>query len=197
MINKYKVGKHFITKITNARFRYERDQAKIAAEAAFDGLYVIRTSVTEKNLSNDDTVRAYKDLAKVERGFRSLKTVDLKILPVYHWLEKRIRWHVFLCMLAYYVEWHMRQRLTPILFDDHDREDAERSRKSIVAPAPRSEAAKRKDANKATDDGYPVQSFRVLLDDLGTLAKNRIRAASDQPAEFTLLTRPTRLQNTP
>ena len=97
-------------------------------------------------------------------------------------------------MLAYYVEWHMCQRLTPILFDDHDREDAGRSRKSIVAPAPRSDAAKRKDANKATDDGYPVQSFRVLLDDLGTLAKNRIRAASDQPAELTLLTRPTRLQ---
>ncbi|MFV2069892.1 MAG: IS1634 family transposase, partial [Pirellulales bacterium] len=118
------------------------------------------------------------------------KTIDLKVRPIYHWLDDRIRTHVFLCMMAYYVEWHMRRKLAPILFDDHERADAERDRKSIVAPAPRSKAAAGKDQSKRTDDDEPVHSFRTLLADLGTLAKNRVRVRGSSE-EFYVLTQPT------
>ena len=138
-------------------------------------------------------MRAYKDLSQVKRAFRSLKTVDLKVRPIYHWLDERIRAHVFLCMLAYYVEWHLRQQLAPLLFDDHERDAAEQSRGSIVDKAPRSDAARSKDATKQTDDGTPVHSFRTLLNDLGTLAKNRVRMANST-AEFYMLTQATPLQ---
>lgn len=194
-INHYKVGKHFILEIEEQRFSYRRDQEKIAAEAALDGLYVIRTSLTEEALDAESTVRAYKDLSKVERAFRCLKTVDLKVRPIYHWLENRVRAHVFLCMLAYYVEWHMRQKLAPVLFDDEDKDLAESLRSSIVAPAERSPGAKLKDLTKRNDAGFPVHSFRSLLQDLGTLAKNRVRLAGAQPSgDFYMLTRPTKLQ---
>ena len=163
----------------------------IAEEAALDGLYVIRTSVEEAALSSENTVRAYKDLAQVERAFRSMKTIDLHVRPIYHWLDERIKAHGFLCMLSYYGEWHMRKRLAAVLFDDHDKQSAEASRKSIVAPAPRSQAAKRKDLTKRTEADEPVHSFRSLLADLGTLCKNRVRLLSDSSAEFYLLTRPT------
>lgn len=191
VLNHYKVGKHFHLEIEEQKFTYRRDAARIAKEAALDGLYVIRTSVAETALSSENTVRAYKDLAKVERAFRTMKTIDLHVRPIYHWLDERIKAHVFLCMLSYYVEWHMRKRLATILFDDHDKESAELSRKSIVAPAPRSVAAKRKDMTKRTDSDEPVHSFRSLLADLGTLCKNRVRLLSDPAAEFYLLTRPT------
>ena len=144
-------------------------------------------------LNSDNVVRAYKDLSQVERAFRSLKTVDLKVRPIYHWLEDRIRAHVFLCMLAYHVEWHLRRPLAPLLFDDHEREAAEESRASIVAPAPRSDAARSKDATKQTESRTPVHSFRTLLADLGTLAKNLVRMA-DSGAEFYMLTQATPLQ---
>lgn len=192
-INQYKVGKHFELAIEDERFSYQRKESQIAEEAALDGLYVIRTSIAKEALSPESTVRAYKDLAKVERAFRCMKTIDLHVRPIYHWLEERIKGHVFLCMLAYYVEWHMRQRLAPILFDDHDREAAESSRRSIVAPAVRSEAAKHKDHTKRTEADEPVHSFRTLLADLGTLCKNRVRLRGT-PTEFYLLTQPTALQ---
>ena len=147
-------------------------------------------------------MRAYKSLAQVERAFRCLKTVDLHVRPIYHRLDDRIRGHVFLCVLAYYVEWHLRQKLAPILFDDHDKQEAQRLRESIVAPAPRSAAARRKDQSKRTDEGDPVHSLRMLLEDLGTLAKNRVRVGDTDRVrvggadeEFYLLTRPTPLQH--
>ena len=132
---------------------------------------------SSQTLSSESAVRLYKDLSKVERAFRSLKTVDLKIRPIFHWLEARVRAHVFLCMLAYYVEWHMRQKLQPLLFDDEDKASAAALRSSIVAPAVRSQRAMRKDGSKRTDDGLPVHSFRTLLADLATLAKNRVRTS--------------------
>lgn len=194
VINHYKVGKHFELTITDDGFSYKRKDEQIAAEAALDGLYVIRTSLTDDALNSENTVRAYKDLSKVERAFRCMKTIDLRVRPIYHWLDKRIKAHVFLCMLAYYVEWHMRQDLAPILFDDHQRESAESERKSIVAPAPRSEAARRKDHTQQTDDGFAVHSFRTLLADLGTLCKNRVHFTTDSANDFYMLTKPTNEQ---
>jgi transposase len=188
IINKYKMGKHFILEIEDNQFTYSRDEAKIQEESALDGIYVVRTSADVQTLSPDGTVRAYKDLAKVERAFRSIKTIDLKVRPIYHWLDNRIRAHVFLCMLAYYVEWHMRQRLAPILFDDEQKEEAEQARRSVVAPAQRSDAARHKETTKRTADGYPVHSFRTLLEDLATLAKNRVCLTAGENAEFYQLT---------
>jgi Transposase DDE domain len=194
VLNSYKVGKHFELTIRDDEFSYRRNEARIEAESALDGIYVIRTSVSAGTLGSEDTVRAYKDLSKVERAFRSIKTVDLKVRPIFHWLDDRIRAHVFLCMLAYYVEWHMRRKLAPILFDDHERAEAEASRASIVSRAPRSDAARGKDETRLTKDGMPVHSFRTLLADLGTLAKNRVRLAGIPGSELELLTEPTPLQ---
>jgi transposase len=193
VINHYKVGKHFELEINENTFSYHRDKKKIAAEAVLDGLYVIRTSVSDESLDSDDTVRAYKDLAKVERAFRCMKTIDLKVRPIFHWLADRVRAHVFLCMLSYYVEWHLRRSLAPLLFDDHDREAAEALRTSVVAPAERSPAAKHKDHTKHTADGFPVHSLRTLLSDLGTLTKNLIRLQGTD-GEFYQLTEATELQ---
>lgn len=194
VINHYKVGKHFVLEISETLFTYQRDRDKIAAEAALDGVYVIRTSVERETLSPENTVRSYKALSKVERAFRCMKTVDLEVRPIYHWLDGRIRAHVFLCMLAYYVEWHLRQRLAPVLFEDHCRAEAEQTRCSIVAPAPRSQEAQQKDESKQTAHGQPVESLRTLLANLGTLTKNRIRLPGVEGAEFYLLTQPTPFQ---
>jgi hypothetical protein len=194
VINRYKVSKHFILDIQADRFAYKRDDAKIATEAALDGIYVIRTSVGTDVFEAQKTVKVYKDLSKVERAFRCLKTVDLKVRPIFHWLDDRIRAHVFLCMLAYYVEWHMRRRLAPILFDDHERDEAEATRPSIVARAPRSDAAQRKDATKRTADGLPVHSFRTLLEHLGTMAKNRVQPGTESTLEFYEFTQATPVQ---
>ncbi len=191
ILNKHKMAKHFELDIQPGKFSYQRLDDNIAAEAALDGLYVIRTSVDAATLSSDETVRAYKSLSQVERAFRRMKTVDLEIRPIYHWKDDRIRSHVFLCMLAYYVEWHLRRDLKPLLHEDEDRELAESSRKSVVAPAPRSKAARMKDATRRTSDDYPVQSFRSLLQDLGTQCRNYAKA---QGSEFSILTTPTRLQ---
>jgi hypothetical protein len=194
LLNRYKVAKHFILDIREEGFSYRRDEEKIAAEAKLDGLYVIRTSVASQELSSESAVRLYKDLSKVERAFRSLKTVDLKVRPIFHWLEGRVRAHVFLCMLAYYVEWQMRLKLQPLLFDDEDKAGAAALRSSIVAPAVRSQSARRKDASKQTTDGLPAHSFRTLLDDLSTLSKHRVRTSGSQGTEFYMMTRPTPLQ---
>ncbi len=194
VVNKFKVGKHFVLDIGEDSFTFHRDEQKIADEAALDGLYVIRTSLPADTLSANETVRAYKDLAQVERAFRCMKTVDLKVRPIYHWLDGRIKSHVFLCMLAYYVEWHMRRSLAPMLFDDHDKESAEAGRASAVATAPRSDAAKLKDKSKRTADGQPVHSFRTLLDNLATLTKNRVRLEDAESAEFYVMAEATPVQ---
>jgi hypothetical protein len=196
VIGKFKMTKHFIVTIEEESFTYERNLASIAEEAALDGIYVIRTSVPEQILDTNQTVGAYKSLSRVERAFRSLKSVDLKIRPIHHRLADRVKAHVFLCMLAYYVEWHMRQALAPILFDDHEAEDAAKQRPNMVAPAQRSAAAKRKARSKATDDGLPVHSFRTLLDDLATLARNtvQVKSANQDPVTFDKLTQCTPVQ---
>jgi hypothetical protein len=159
-----------------------------------DGLYVVRTSLAKETLSAEHTVAAYKDLSQVEWAFRSIKSVDLKVRPIYHWKDDRIRAHVFLCMLAYYLEWHMRGALAELLFDDHEREAAEETRTSIVAPAPRSAAAKLKEQQRRTADGHPVQSFQCLLKDLATQCKNTVRWVSSPAVAFERLTLPTALQ---
>jgi transposase len=189
-----KMQKHFELNIEDESFTYRRLDEKIAEEAALDGLYVIRTSVAAETLSAERTVATYKDLSQVEWAFRSMKSVDLKVRPIYHWKDDRIRAHVFLCMLAYYVEWHMRGKLAELLFDDHERELAEATRKSIVSKAPRSAAAKRKERTRRTSDGFPVQSFQCLLKDLATLCENRVCWESSPDAPFDQLTLPTDLQ---
>jgi transposase len=189
-----KMQKHFELTIEEDTFSYRREEEQIAAEAALDGLYVVRTSVSGETLSAEETVSAYKGLSQVEWAFRSLKSVDLHVRPIYHWKDDRIKSHVFLCMLAYYVEWHMRGVLSELLFDDHEREAAEASRKSIVSPAPRSEAAKRKDHTRMTPDGFPVQSFQCLLRDLATLCKHRVSWESSPEVTFERVTLPTPLQ---
>lgn len=194
VLNTYKMKKHFDLTITDDAFSFARKTAEIAAEAATDGIYVVRTSLPEATLDDADTVRSYKSLARVERAFRCIKTVDLHVRPVYHWLEDRVRAHVFLCMLAYYLEWHMRQRLAPMLFDDADREEAEALRTTVVAQAPRSKAAVQKQTTGVTPDGLPVHSFRSLLADLATMARNTIITAITPNHPLTVLTRPTAVQ---
>jgi len=194
VLNTYKMKKHFDLTITDDAFSYARKTAEIAAEAATDGLYVVRTSLPEQTLGDADTVRSYKSLARVERAFRCIKTVDLNVRPVYHWLEGRVRAHVFLCMLAYYLEWHMRQCLAPMLFDDTDKDEAEALRSSVVAQAQRSKAAVKKQTTGVTPDGRPVHSFRSLLADLATLARNTIITAIAPLSPLTVLTRPTPIQ---
>src|SRR3954462_16029241 len=194
VFNTHKMRKHFDLTITDDAFSFARKSAEIAAEAATDGLYVVRTSLSEATLGDADTVRSYKSLARVERAFRCVKTVDLHVRPVYHWLADRVRAHVFLCMLAYYLEWHMRQSLAPMLFDDTDKDEAEALRRSVVAPAQPSKAAISKQTTGMTPDGLPVHSFRTLLADLATLARNTIITAINPLYPLTVVTRPTPVQ---
>jgi hypothetical protein len=181
-----KMAKHFTLTIADDAFAYRRNDDTIAAEAALDGIYVIRTNLPTDHLTPEQAVRSYKSLSRVEHAFRSIKTVDLQVRPIHHRLEDRVRAHVLLCMLAYYLEWHMRQPLAPILFDDHEPDAADAARLSIVTPARRSNAAKRKAAAKRTDDNLPVHSFRSLLDDLATLTRNTMSLASDPDRTFLL-----------
>ena len=169
VLGKRKMAKHFELAIADTSFSFARNEASIQKEAALDGFYVLRTSVPAETLDTAAAVSAYKSLAQVERAFRSIKTVDLEVRPIHHRLAGRVRAHVFLCMLAYYVAWHMRQALAPLLFDDHDKENAGKGRPSPVAPAKVSAAAKAKAASRRTGDGLPAHSFRTLLQDLGTL----------------------------
>lgn len=193
IIGKHKMQKHFQLTITEKSFSFQRNNQKIKAEALLDGLYVVRTSVKSDTMPAVRVVETYKSLSRVERAFRCLKTVDLQLRPIYHHKDERIRAHVFLCMLAYYVEWHMRERLREVLFDDCDTASASASRTSVVGPSVRSEVAKRKDATRRTPSGHPVQSFQDLLRDLATLTRNRIRIA-DYDAIYDKLTAPTAYQ---
>jgi len=192
VINKRKVGKHFIIDISDDGFTWRRDEQKITDEAALDGIYVIRTSLPPDALPAAGAVESYKALENVERVFRGLNT-DLLIRPIRHRLADRVRAHVLIRMLAYYVTWHMQQRLAPVLFKDDDPAAGRAARPSPVAPAQRSPAALAKIAAKTTPDGEPVHSFATLLADLATITANRIQAADSLPA-FTTITTPTPVQ---
>jgi transposase len=175
VLNRYNVGKHFNIDIKADSFAYKRNNETIEREAVLDGLYVIRTSVKPEILSEVETVKAYKSLSQVEQAFRSFKTVDLKIRPIYHHTTERVKAHIFLCMLAYYVEWHMRSLLAPILFNEDDWSAAQLKQKSVVA-AVKSDKAEAKARKKRTEDDLPVHSFQTLLADLGTIVKNQIQS---------------------
>jgi len=190
VLGKRKMAKHFELTIAEASFSFARNEASIQKEAALDGFYVLRTNAPADTLDTAAVILTYKSLAHVERAFRSLKTVDLEVRPIHHRLATRVRAHVFLCMLAYYVVWHMRKALAPLLFEDHDNAAAEPS--SPVAPAKVSTAAKAKAASRKTADGLPVHSFRTLLQDLATLTRNAVRLG-DTPS-VTMLATPTPLQ---
>jgi len=194
VLGRFKMGKHYQIRIEEDGFQYERQKDSIEREKKLDGIYVIRTNVPAGSMAAAEVVRSYKQLSGVERAFRSLKTVDLHVRPIHHRLAKRVRAHVLLCMLAYYVEWHMRNKLAPLLFDDHEKAAAQTRRESVVKPARRSEAAERKALTKQTAEGAPVHSFRSLLADLATLAINRVQPANQTAPPFDRLTVPTPLQ---
>ena len=192
VINTKKVARHFIVDITDDAIAWRRDEDKIAAEAALDGIYVIRTSLSPDVLGAGGAVESYKALENVERVFRGLNT-DLLIRPIRHRLAPRVRAHVLIRLLAYYVTWHLQQQLAPVLFQDDDPAAGRALRPSPVAPARRSPSALAKITTKHTADGSPVHSLRSLLADLGTICANRIQPAAGLPA-FTLITTPTPVQ---
>ena len=194
VLHRYKVGKHFATKMGDGLFAWSRREESIQREAALDGLYVIRSSEKKARLSAADTVRCYKSLAQVERAFRCLKGVDLRLRPIFHRTPERVRAHIFLCLLAYYVEWHMRRDLAPLLFADEQLE-ADRPLRDAVAAAQPSAATKKKKATRHSTDGLPLHSFRTLLDALATRCQNTCRVAGNEPsATFEQLTAATPLQ---
>jgi transposase len=193
VLNRHKMKKHFELTVTETGVTWRRREEKIAEEAALDGLYVIRTNVDAERLDADDVVLTYKRLTQVERAFRTIKTVDLEVRPIHHRLEDRVRAHVFLCMLAYYVEWEMRRRLRPLTFTDEHPEQAAEERASAVAPAGRSRSARKKAAVKVNDAGEPARCFRAVLQDLATLTRNSLRASPGAPLVEVLAT-PTALQ---
>ena len=194
VLNHYKMGKHFQIHIEEDSFSYQRKQTNIEKEESLDGIYVIRTNVPAEVFSSEQTVRNYKSLSGVERAFRSLKTVDLHVRPIHHRQPDRVRAHIFLCMLAYHVEWHMRQDLAPLLFDDDDRAAAAQLRTSVVAPAQRSTAAQQKAHSRRTPDDLPVHSFQTLLHDLATIVSNRVQPKDAAIPTFDIITTPTALQ---
>jgi hypothetical protein len=192
VINKFKVAKHFAITITEDSFTFTRNPATIAAEAALDGIYVLRTSLPADSLADDDVVLRYKGLEDVERFFRTLNS-ELDVRPIRHRLADRVRAHMFLRMLSYYISWHMKQALAPILFYDNDKPGAAAKRADPVAAAQRSDQALTKAARKRTNDGIPVHSFTTLLADLATICANQIQPTDDMPT-FTMITSPTPLQ---
>jgi transposase len=182
VVNKYKVAKLFALAIEDDGLQFHRLTELIAAEAALDGIYIIRTSVPNKQMDSAEAVRSYKALAEVERAFRSMKTIDLHVRPIHHWLETRVKAHIFLCMLAYYVEWHMREAWRQLLFADEDLKP--KTRRDPVAAAQRSEAALNKVATHTLEDGSPAHSFRTLLHELSTIVRNTCQP-SDGPTQLT------------
>ena len=192
VIDKHKMKKHFDLKIADGRFTFARKQDEIDAEARLDGIYVIRTSLPKEKIGAEAAVAAYKSLAQVERAFRSLKGVDLQVRPVHHWLAARVKAHVFLCMLAYYVEHHMRRALAPILFADHEPEARERA--SIVGPAEPSKAAQIKRTKRKAVDGTPIMAWHDLIANLGTLTLNEVALPLAERRTLHMLARTTALQ---
>ena len=194
VLGRYKMGKHFLYTIGEGKFQWSRREQTIEQEAKLDGIYVIRTSESVERLSAADTVRSYKSLAQVERAFRTLKGMDLRIRPIHHRTEDHVRAHIFLCMLAFYVEWHMRQALAPLLFEDEELAQ-NRTRRDPVAPAQASDSVKTKKADRVTPDGFPVHSFDTLLRELATRCRNTCRIPSDPSGTtFQQLTEATPLQ---
>lgn len=191
VLGRFKVGKHFEYEITDRRFTWRRNQERIEGEANLDGIYVIRTSVPRRRLDAEQAVETYKGLSRIERAFRCLKTVDLEVRPIHHRRADRVRAHVFVCMLAYYVLWHMKNALAPILFQDDDPAAGRRRRLSVVARARRSEQAERKAGKGRTPEGEPVHDFHSLMDHLATLAWNRSCVRGIEQATFIQYTRPT------
>ncbi len=194
VVNKYKVAKHFVLNIQADGFDFHIDEEKVAAEAMLDGIYIVRTSLPIGRLSTEDTVRSYKSLSQVERAFRSIKTVDLKVRPIRHHLEKRVRAHIFLCMLAYYVEWHMREAWCPLLFTDEEKETKKTS--DPVAPANRSDSALQKVRSKRLDDGTVVHSFQTLLKLMSQIVRNECCLSGAGPGDptFEIVTTPNEKQ---
>jgi transposase len=178
IINRFKMGKHFELSITDGQFSYDRRADAIEREAEVDGIYVIRTSESKQSLSTEDAVRSYKNLAQVERVFRTFKGLDIHIRPIHHRTEERVRAHIFICLLAYYVEWHLRQVLAPLLFDDETLA-SDRKQRDSVAPAEPSAAAKRKKVVRINEDGLPIHSFKTLMAEMGTRCRHRCRVKSD------------------
>ena len=195
VLNRKKMAKHFDVEIADGRLSWQRRIEQIAEEARLDGIYVLRTSMPAEHLDAAETVQAYKDLSRVERAFRSLKTIDLEIRPIRHWMADRVRAHVFLCMLAYHVEWHLREALAPLLFHDTDLAAARAARPSPVAQTEPSEAVKAKKATKRSPDDYPVMCFADLIAHLGTLTRNTMRVPLRPKHRFTLYAKPTPLQH--
>jgi len=194
VMNRFKVGKHFMLDIKDGRFTFRRDAERIAREARLDGIYVIRTSEAARNLGAQDAVRAYKSLGQVEQAFGCIKSLDLRIRPIHHRTVDHVKAHIFLCMLAYYVEWHLRKALASVLFQDQEL-DAERWTRDPVAKARPGEAVQRKKRTKETPDGWPVHSFQSLMNELATRCKNTCRAGQGKDAaRFTTLTEPTDFQ---
>ncbi len=189
IVGRYKVGKHLRLDIADNHFSYERDLEGIAAEAALDGFYVIRSGVGADKLSSEELVRSYKLLAGVERAFRTMKSVELQVRPVHHRLADRVRAHILICMLAYYVRWHLERACSPLLFRDEEKPVSA----DVVAPAQRSTSALAKASTQRLADGTPVHSFRSLLADLSTLTKNTVRLPNSS-ATFDKLANPTPLQ---
>ena len=192
--NRYRVEKHFHIEIGEDHLRFSRKTAQIEAEAALDGLYVVRTSLPSDELSAAGVVEAYKSLAHVERAFRSLKSLHLRLRPLFVYSEAHVRAHVFLCMLAYYLTWHLRRRLAPLLFEDDDPDAARAQRCSPLAPARPSPAAQAKTRSRKTSDGFPLHSFPTLLADLATVNLNEVTLTDKLTSRFQVVTTPTPLQ---
>jgi hypothetical protein len=190
VVGRYKMAKHYLLDITDDRFAFTRNEDQITAEAALDGIYVIRTTIGPEQMDPAKVVATYKSLARVERDFRSIKSIDLDLRPIHHWTETRVRAHVFICMLASYLTWHLRQAWAPLTFTDENRPEAA----DPVAPAQRSHGADAKAATKTTTDDQPARSFTALLDHLATLTRNHLRVAGHDESGFDLLAIPTPTQ---
>lgn len=190
---KYKMGKHYTFEISDGRFKWQRNQQSIDEEKCLDGIYIVRTSEKPHQLSCEDTVRSYKRLSQVERAFRTLKSMDIRIRPIRHWNNDHVKAHIFLCMLSYYVEWHLRKAWSPLLFDD-EQLDAERAKRDPVLPATSSASAKVKKSKRQTSDGLPIQSFDTLLKTLGTRTRNMCRVTTSDNS-FEQVTPPDALQS--
>jgi Transposase DDE domain len=189
-VNRYKVGKHFALEITDGRLAWSRKQAGIEREQALDGIYVVRTSEAEETLSASDAVRAYKRLGNVEKAFRTFKGVDLRVRPVNHRLEERVRAHILLCMLSYYVEWHMRQALAPLLYAEEDLEGSRAAREPVAKALP-TPAVRRKRAEKLSTDGHPLRRWDGIVSALSTISRNTCRVGEGKTAvRFTRDTEP-------
>jgi transposase len=194
VVNRYKVAKYFVLTIADGVFGWTRREEPIRRDSELDGVYVVRTSEPKRRCSAEDAVRRYKSLAQVERAFRSLKGMDLRIRPIHHHTEDHVRAHILLCMLAFYVEWHMRQDLAPLLFQDEELSQ-NRARRDPVAPAECSASAQAKKMDRVTADGFPVHSFDTLLRELATRCRNTCRIPSEaSSATFQQLTEATPLQ---